>query len=221
MHIYTSLLSPVWIMTSAVLLGIALLLALRHAPWGALHAEPTRTHLVAGGAVACLLLWLLNIRMIDGLILHLLGITTLTLLLGWCLSILAASVALLGFAAVSDQGWAAYPVAWVFIVLVPASLSHALARALYRPRLRNPFFYILGAGFAGGALVVLADALLALALFASAGLGYWVQSALEVWPLLLLVMFSEGFINGMCVSALAIFYPDWLKTFDDRFYLDH
>jgi uncharacterized membrane protein len=30
----------------------------------------------------------------------------------------------------------------------------------------------------------------------------------------------RGFINGMCVSALAIFHPDAMKTFDDRFYLD-
>jgi uncharacterized membrane protein len=48
----------------------------------------------------------------------------------------------------------------------------------------------------------------------------YVLTALEWWPLIFLVMFSEGFINGMCVSALAVFYPDWVKTFDDRFYLD-
>lgn len=221
MHIDAALLSTAWILPCSALLLATVLMALRFAPWAALRAQPRRMHLVAGGAVACLALWLLNIRMIEGLILHLLGVTTLTLLLGWCLSVLATSTALLGFIAVSGQQWISYPVDWLFTVLVPASVTHLLARALYRPRLRNPFFYMLGAGFAGGALVVLVDALLGLWLFQSSGMGYRALAALEVWPLLLLVMFSEGFINGMCVSALAIFYPDWLKTFDERFYLDH
>jgi uncharacterized membrane protein len=39
-------------------------------------------------------------------------------------------------------------------------------------------------------------------------------------PMLALVMFSEGFVDGMCVAALAIFYPGWVKTFDERFYLE-
>ena len=64
------------------------------------------------------------------------------------------------------------------------------------------------------------DAVAALVLFSAVGLERWVDGALTFWPLLFLVMFSEGFINGMCVAALAVFYPDAVKTFDDRFYLD-
>ena len=69
-------------------------------------------------------------------------------------------------------------------------------------------------------LVVLLVALFAAALFAWIGLYGPLAAISEFWPLLLLMMCSEGFINGMCVSALAIFLPDWLKTFDDNFYLD-
>jgi uncharacterized membrane protein len=210
-----NLLAVAWL-----LLALGLLAAARYTPWRILRLSPERVHLVAGGAVACLLLWLLNIRMIDGLVLHLLGVTTLTLVVGWSLALLAGAGALLAFVLAADQPWGGYPVAWLFTVALPATASWLFARALYRPRLRNPFFYILGAGFAGGALVVLVDAVAALALFSAVGLERWVDGALTFWPLLFLVMFSEGFINGMCVAALAVFYPDAVKTFDDRFYLD-
>ena len=156
----------------------------------------------------------------DGLILHLLGMTTLTLVVGWSLSIVAASLSLLVMNLLLGLDLGGYPVSWFFTVLLPASVSSTLASLLCRPRLKNPFFYMLGTGFAVGGLVVMLIALLAEALFALTGLGGLLEAISEYWPLLLLMMFSEAFINGMCVSALAIFFPDWLKTFDDHFYLD-
>jgi uncharacterized membrane protein len=221
LHIPTYLL-PGWFFIAATGCALAALLtALRSAHWQALLDEPGRMHLVAGGAVACLLLWLLNIRLVDGqLIMHFLGVTTLTLVVGWSFCVLAGSAALVGFFLLKGLAWEAYPVSLLLTVLVPATLTRLLARLLYRPRLRHPFIYILGAGFAGGGLVVLAIALVSVTLFALAGLDGWVAAALEWWPLVFLIMFSEAFINGMCVSALAIFHPDAMKTFDDRFYLD-
>ena len=102
----------------------------------------------------------------------------------------------------------------------PSEVSRLFSWWLYRPSLRHPFVYILGAGFGGGALVTLVLGVLAFLIFWSRGLDAAAGTLFEWWPLLFLLMFSEGFINGMCVSALAVFYPDWLKTFDDRFYLD-
>ena len=220
MFLDPSLLNGAVLAAAWLLLAAGLLAAGRYTPWRILRLSPERVHLVAGGAVACLLLWLLNIRMVDGLVLHLLGMTTLTLVVGWSLALLAGTAALGAFLLAADLAPGGFPVAWLFTVALPATGSWLLARALYRPRLRNPFFYILGAGFAGGALVVLVDAVVALALLSALGLDHWVDTALGVWPLIFLVMFSEGFINGMCIAALAVFYPDAVKTFDDRFYLD-
>jgi uncharacterized membrane protein len=113
-------------------------------------------HLVAGGAVACLLLWLMNIHLVDGMVLHFLGVTTLTLVVGWSFTVLAATLALLGFFALQGLEWPAFAVSPVPEVILPACLTRLLAKLLYRPTLRHPFVYILGAGFAGGGLVVLA-----------------------------------------------------------------
>jgi uncharacterized membrane protein len=210
-----------WILVlAATVMVLCVAMALRRAQWAALMQEPGRMHLVAGGAVACLLLWLLNIHLVDGMVLHFLGITTLTLVVGWSFTVLAASLAMLGLYGLQDLDWSAYPLSVLLSVLLPATVTRLLARLLYRPTLRHPFVYILGAGFAGGGLVVLALALAALLLFWGNGLDVYLENVKEFWPLLFLLMFSEAFINGMCVSALAIFYPDWMKTFDDKFYLD-
>ena len=69
-----------------------------------------------------------------------------------------------------------------------------------------------------GALVAGVLGLLAIAMFLVTGDGNLLDNARQGWPLIFLIMFSEGFINGMCIAALAVFYPDVLKTFDDRFY---
>ncbi len=203
-----------------LLMVLSLGAALTLAPWRALRADPGKVHLVAGGALACLLLWLLNIRIVDGLVLHLLGITTLTLVSGWSLTLIAASVSLVIARHFMELPLEGYPVAWILTVLTPATLTIVLARLLYRPGLRNPFFYMLGAGFMGGGLVVLADALIAAVILSPAEPRSWPDDLSQLWPLLLLMMFSEGFTNGLCVSAIAVFFPHWLKTFDETFYID-
>ena len=64
------------------------------------------------------------------------------------------------------------------------------------------------------------SALVALPVFWLAGQGAWVTGAFDNWPLIFLMLFPEGFINGMLVTALTVFYPDVVKTFDDDYYLN-
>lgn len=219
MHIDSTLLPAGFFWPTALLMLAALLWAIWRAQWSALTANPERVHLVAGGSVACLLLWLLNIHLVDGLVLHLLGITTLTLAIGWCFTVLGGTAALVGFFLLQPVEWHVFPMSVLLTVVMPATLSWSFARALYRPILRHPFVYILGSGFLGGGLVVLLLAVSVYVLLDLQGLDEWTRSAREFWPMLPLLMFSEGFINGMCVAALAIFYPNAMKTFDDDFYL--
>lgn len=220
MHVPAHLLADGIFVSASIAMLVSMVLALRYAGWRSLTEEPGRMHLVAGGTVACLLLWLLNIHLVDGLVLHFLGITTLTLVVGWSFTILGASLAMIALYVLQGLDWAAYPLSVMLCVVLPASSTWLLGKSLHRPALRHPFVYTLGAGFAGGGLVILLLAIVSVLLFWVSGLTSYLDNAKEFWPLLFLIMFSEGFINGMCVSALAVFYPDWLKTFDDTFYLD-
>ena len=211
---------PPWLSTS---LWIGLLLttglAARYADWAALRRVHARYHLFFGGIVFCVVLWLMSVRVIDGLWIHFLGATTLTLILGWRFAMLAGTVAVLAHTTLVGQPLAAISAAWLFTVAIPVTVSRTLVYLLRRLKTRNLFIYMLGAGFGGGLLCVLAVALVAVPLLWVSGQQDWALAALANWPLITLLLFPEGFINGMIVTTLTVFYPDLVKTFDDTYYL--
>jgi uncharacterized membrane protein len=189
------------------------------ADWGALRRVNVRSHLFFGGIMACLILWLISVRVIDGLWIHFLGVTSLTLLLGWRFAMLAGGLAIIIHTLFIGQPLAAVAPAWLLTVAVPATVSRWLVYRLRKFRSDNLFIYLLGAGFLGGLLSMLLAACFALALLWVSGQHDWVMLALENWPLIFLLMFPEGFINGMIVTTLTVFHPELLKTFDEQHYL--
>ncbi len=215
------LINPAFIPAGALLgLGLLMILglgvAVRYAPWHALLAVPGRLHLVFGAALGCTLLWLLSIRLGDVATVHLLAMTSVTLVLGWCLAILAGSLALVIQVIVLGDPLLAIPAAWLFTVALPASLSAWLVSRL--PRHQNLFLYTLGGGFAGGMLSALSVALAAIGFLYLIGESALATRGLEAWPMLALILFPEGFINGMLVTAACVFFPGALKTFDEQLY---
>ena len=210
---------PAWFsLACGLLMATGLGLALRFAPWGALFAVPARLHLLFGTLLGCVALWSLNIRIADSLTIHLLGMTTVTLLLGWCFGVICGSLALLVQLLVMAEPLAALPPAWLLSVAVPATLSSWLVRRLSAVRVQNLFIYTLGAGFGGGMLSALAVALVSLPLLWIIGLEELAAQGLRGWPVISLVLFPEGFINGMMVTAACVFFPGAVKTFDESFY---
>ncbi|MEM1436211.1 MAG: energy-coupling factor ABC transporter permease [Pseudomonadota bacterium] len=194
--------------------------AVRKADWSALRAVPARQHVLLAGLLGLLLLWLLTLKVIDGVWIHLLGVTSLTLIVGWRFTIVGATLVLLAQLWLQSHSLFGAPLAWLLTVFLPATTSRLLAYLLRRYGFRNLFVFMLGAGFGGGLLSVLLQALAGLLIFGLIGQAEWVARALANWPLIALLMFPEGFINGMLVTALTVFYPEVVKTFDDAFYLD-
>jgi uncharacterized membrane protein len=212
---------PPWL---TLLLGLAMLLtlgvALRFADWRALRAVPARLHLILGAVVFCLGLWLLGADVADTVRIHLLGMTAVTLVLGWCFAMQSGTVALLLLLLLNGQPLATLPAAWLCSVAVPATISRLLVIRLARIRRKNLFMYTLGGGFAGGMLATLAAGLSALAVLWLSDQQSLVAGALENWPFISLILFPEGFINGMLLTAICVFHPGAVKTFDDRVYID-
>lgn len=212
---------PFWMSAALWLVLLATCgFAVRYADWRALRQQPARYHLLFGGIVFCVLLWLISVRMVEGLWLHFMGVTTLTLILGWRFSIIAGSVAIVVYTLLIGESIIAVAPAWLLTLAIPATVSRWLVHALHRLKSHNLFIYMLGAGFGGGILSVLVTAVAAVLLLWLIGQNGWAEQAITNWPLLTLVMFPEGFINGMIVTALTVFYPELVKTFDDNFYLD-
>ena len=165
------------------------------------------------------ILWLISVRMFDGLWLHFMGVTTVTLLVGWRFTLLLGALASCVYALLISQPLAAVPAAWLVTVLVPASLSRLLVYWLRRRPQSNLFIYLLGAGFGGGALSSLGLAASGLCLLALVGQQAQVTAALENWPMITLIMFPEGFINGMVLSVIVVLNPEAVKTFDSDKYM--
>jgi uncharacterized membrane protein len=189
------------------------------APWSALGKATERQHVLLGGLLALLLLWLLSFEVTEGVSIHLLGVTSLTLIVGWRFTLLGGTLVLFAHLLLVQHSMQAAPLAWFFSLMVPATVTRLLAHVLRRHGFRNLFVYMLGAGFGGGLLSMLAAAALTLPVFWLIGQSDWLTAGLENWPFVLLLMFPEGFINGMVITAFTVFYPDVVKTFDDDFYL--
>ena len=85
--------------------------ALLRSPWRAL-AHDSAQHVFFGACVAMLMLWTMQVDFGSGLTLHLLGITTVTLMFGWPLALVAV-LALVIFAG------------WYFTVQLPQSRLEA------------------------------------------------------------------------------------------------
>ena len=211
---------PFWLNLAA---GFVMLICIAgagiSAPWPALWAASERQHVLLGGLLALLFLWLLSFQVIAGVWIHLLGVTSLTLIVGWRFTILGATLVLFVFLWWQQQSMLAAPLAWLFSVLVPATTTRLLVHFLRIHALRNLFVYMLGAGFGGGLLSVLVLGILALPTFWVIGQPEWITLSLDNWAFILLLMFPEGFINGMLVTAFTVFYPDVVKTFNEDFYL--
>ncbi len=211
---------PQWLqVTTTLITAIMLPACIRFADWRAIIQVPVRQHLLFASLIFLVVLWLMSVRHIEGLLLHLSGMTAVTLLVGWRFALLVGALATVAYTLLSGQELAAAPLAWLVTVVVPASVSRLLVYELRRIRFRNLFIYLLGAGFGGGVLSAVGMAGAGLLAVHLCEQPEYVAGALENWPLIALVAFPEGFINGMLLSVIVVWYPDTVKTFDSVKYL--
>ncbi len=184
-----------------------------------LGAHPLYQHLCLGGAIVLVPLWTLRAGLHEGLEIHFLGLTSLTLLLGWRLALLAPCLTLLllayfGVIPLADIGWQA-----LIGVALPVATSWLLFLGSWAWLPRHLFVYLFVAAFLGGALSISAKVIASALLMGVSGTYSWHTISadyLSVWPLLL---FPEALLNGMTMTLLAVYRPYWVNTFFDREYL--
>jgi len=192
-----------------IVLAPLLLVALWRAPWRELAARQERMT-AFGVAIAVLpILWSMGAPLPGNIQLHLLGMTTVTLVFGWQLALLAGLLASLVLALVGNWQLPALPVNYLLTVAVPVLVSATVLGAANRLRRTNLFVYMLGVGFFGSMAAIGLTFALGNRLLAT-GLDH---------ALVLLLTFPEGFVNGAVISALTVFYPDIVRSYDDERYL--
>lgn len=193
---------------------VAVLGAIVWAPWRSLLANRLE-HVLAGSLAAMLLLWQLRAGEGPALSLHFLGVTTLTLMFGWCLALLGASLVAMVFLAVGTEPAKLLPVTLVASIIVPATVTLVADRAVGKWLPRNPFIYIFLCGFLPGALSALSNIPLKAALLSAAGTELPLDPGTESLAVLPLFAFPEGVLNGMLATVLVVLRPHWLRTYSD------
>ncbi|TQV85105.1 hypothetical protein FKG94_02625 [Exilibacterium tricleocarpae] len=199
--------------------GLFLAAALRYAPWHAVLRVAVRQHALLGATLALGVFWHLQVAVGEVIAIHPLAITTLTIVFGWSLAVVAGTLACGIFQLLGDGLWYAWPVDSLLSVILPASATWLVLLIIERITWKNLFTYMLGAGFAGAMLSVLACGAGALALFWLTGAQPLLAVTREHFYLYGLLMFPEGFINGAMVSVITVFWPQMVKTYDDDTYL--
>ncbi|MET0126803.1 MAG: energy-coupling factor ABC transporter permease [Pseudomonas caspiana] len=207
-------------MTLAWLLYLPVLAwAVWRSPWVELFTDNRRQHLLFGTVFALFLLWLVRRDFETGVSYHFIGMTAVTLLLDWPLAILGGLAAQIGLLALDRQDLAALGVNGLLFIGLPVLVTEACAVLVERAQPKSPFVYIFCSGFLAAALAALMCLLFALGLLWHEGMfemPIWLEDfAGYLW----LIIFPEAFINGMVISALVVFSPEWLETFNRTRYL--
>ena len=214
-----SLLTTTQTVLCLLVYGGALLWGMLRISWVELLADSRRQHLLYGSVFALAVLWLLRKEFDSGLTFHFIGMTAVTLMLDWPLALLAAALAQGALVILGLDDAAALGANGLLRVLVPVLVTVALSRLLERFNPTNLFLYIFISGFFAAALAAVCTMLVGIGLLAWSGNLTPPDSTVELVGYMIMVMFPEGFINGMAIAALVVFHPEWVETFDEDRYL--
>lgn len=188
------------------------------APWRRL-SDREQLHVFLASCVFLMAMWTLRTEVYQGVQFHLLFLTTITLMFGWSLAVIAGTVVLLGISLSGFASWSGFSLNMLTVVLLPVTLSQ-FALVVIRSRLPRHFFiYIyLNAFFVGGLSVVLSGVLASYLVSAGGQTGFatlW-NTYLVYFPLM---FFPEAVLNGWFMTLLVGYRPHWVGSFRDEEYL--
>ncbi|WP_412503167.1 energy-coupling factor ABC transporter permease [Shewanella chilikensis] len=164
-------------------------------------------------------LWLLNASVTEGIYVHFLALVTLMLIFGWRLASVLMLLPVSFFCLfVCHQPWMLGPM-MLFGVCLPLLLALTVHSLSYHKLPKHLFVFIFVAGFFNAGLSVVSH-ILAWAVYLwfdmDYGAAYLVDNYLLLIPLL---GFPEALLNGMAVTLLVVYRPEWLYDYSDRVYL--
>lgn len=177
-------------------------------------------HLVFGSAACVFILWMIRTGIYDGLTVHFLWLSALPLLLGFRWAIFSATLALLGVTLFGKESIEMLGVNFLLGVLAPIALTYGIYSLTFHKLPRHIFIYIFLCAFIPGALTIGLKMLALSGYFYLDGLYTWQVIENNYLVLSTLMLFPEAMFNGMTITLLIIYKPEWVYTFYDKLYLD-
>jgi uncharacterized membrane protein len=182
--------------------------------------QPKVQHLVFGSAAAVSTLWWFRTGIYDGLDVHFLWLTALTLTLGWRWALLSSGIAMLVMASMGIVGLNELGIYGIVGAVIPVMFAFFMYMLAYHKLPKHFFVYVFFCSFFVGMLSIALKMTLFGVYFSLTDTYSWdvvVDNYLILIPLLL---FPEGLLNGMTMTLLVIYKVDWVATFYDSQYLD-
>jgi len=177
-------------------------------------------HLVFGSAACVFILWMFRSGIYDGLNVHFLWLSALSLLLGFRWAIFSATLALLGVTIFGKESIDMLGVNFLLGVLAPIALTYGIYSLTFHKLPRHIFIYIFLCAFIPGALSIVLKMLALSGYFYLDGIYSWHIIKDNYLVLSTLMLFPEAMFNGMTITLLIIYKPEWVYTFYDKLYLD-
>lgn len=176
--------------------------------------------LFSGACLLLVALWWMRISVHAGLELHLLGLSSMVLLFGWRLALVGGGLALLMLAAGGVYDWAALGVNGLIGVALPVLLANHLHELIHRWLPKHYFVYLMVAAHFSSMLVIAAVIISGGLIVLFLGAQPWARVGGDYLLFMPLVMLPEGFLNGALLTMLTLLKPEWVRSFDDRDYID-
>lgn len=218
MAVDSALFPPFLVWLVGILYGGCLIAALRMAPWSRFR-DTEQLHVFLGTVVVLALLWHLQVNVRPGLSYHLLGLTAVTLMFGWSLAVVAASLALVGVCINTGSGWDGFVVNAMVAGVVPVTLTQVML-VLIRWYLPKQFFvYVLVNGFLTAGFVGVVSGYLVTWMLVLSGVYSFGELDRTLLPFFPLMFLPEAFLNGWAMVVLVVFRPHWVYSFSDEQYL--
>jgi uncharacterized membrane protein len=217
MNFSSELLPTSYILVSVILYLVLFYMALRYAPWYRLKNTSDANILFAATLVVWLF-WRGSAGITPGMEYHLLMMTALTLMFGWAFALLSASIVQIGLTLEGLAVPSGFAINLLLNGALPILTIHYFYRLVYQKLPHNFFIYIFVVSFFGAALTMFLNRAAGLGLLLMSDAYTLQQLGDDPW-FMLLMLFPEGFLNGVVMTLLVVYRPEWVASFDDRSYL--
>ncbi|HHF3058645.1 energy-coupling factor ABC transporter permease [Vibrio diabolicus] len=187
--------------------------------WPKLEKEKAFQHLVFATLFFFSILWATQAGVKEGLQIHFLALTTLTMMYGWRMAFLISIPAMLVNHLLHNVSLLQLPTSLVLSALLPIFISYLVFLLSYHYLPRNIFVFIFVAGFFNGAITGSLHLLINSFYHLSVGHYDWETIQHNYFIFVPLLAFPEGLLNGMSLAVLTVFKPEWLRVFSDRDYI--
>lgn len=199
-------------------LMICLWFAAQRAPWRAVWRMPHRLHLILASIAFLTSLWLLRADVLPGLSLHFLGLTAVTLLVGWQFALIAGTLALIVLALLGHTSMAGLGIDFWGMIVPPVAITTIISHNAQHHLPANFFVYLFVDVFLSAIMGTLAAAIASSLLVMALDLYAWNVLWENYLALSPLQAATEGIVNGMIMTALALLVPAWVISFDEKRY---